>query len=278
MPILQAATVQDRKRLLELFPIAVFRESYPDLKGTKEEICYALAERLTPDQMGTFVRNHLSRCKQHAYIYDRQGNDPVILRDVAGAEKVFNSEVEALYIIKTVFSIILGDPPEDSELDFLWPVLVQVKERNIVVRFVALEKDVASYFERRCWVAGRTVDERDVLKDLQLAASTDIHKGIKQLWDEGFMDSPRARYKKPESTAWEAMDEERGIREHNPELYETLLDSVLLNTLFVIKEDQKCGTSAFLAYCQNGFLAFPRYSEAERNTDFVINEILQRNR
>lgn len=78
------------------------------------------------------------------------------------------------------------------------------------------------------------------------------------------------------SLASEAMDEERGIREYNPELYEILLDSVLLNTVFVIQEEN-CGVSAFSADCANGFLGFPRYSEAEGNTDFVIDEILRHN-
>jgi hypothetical protein len=276
MPILQEATVKDRKRLLELFPVAVFREAHADLKGTKEEICYALAEQFTPEQMATFVRTHLGRCKQHVYIYDR-GAGQVNLPNVTGAEKVQYNASEALYIVKTTFEIILKDPAEEAELEFLWPVLVQIKEHNIIVRFVALEKDVASYFERKCWVAGRTVDEKNVLDDLHLGSATDIHRGIKTLWDEGFMDSPRTKYKKPQSLASEAMDEERGIKEHNPALYETLLDSVLLNTLFMIEEDQRCGTSAFLANCQNGFLAFPRYSDAERNTDFVIDAILGRN-
>ena len=73
------------------------------------------------------------------------------------------------------------------------------------------------------------------------------------------------------------MDEELGIREHNPELYEVLLDSVLLNTLFVIPQEQNCGVSAFLADCAHGYLAFPRYSEGERDTNFVIDEILRHN-
>jgi hypothetical protein len=276
MPILRDASLQDKKRLLEMFPIAIFRERHAELTGTKEEICYALAGRLTEQELATFVRTHLPRCKQHVYIYER-GNGAVNLPDVHGGEKIASSAQETLYIIRATYSVVLKDPLEEVELDFLWPVLVQVRDGHIVVRFIALEKDVQSYFDRQCYVARKTIDEKKVLEDLNIGAPTDIHQGIKTLWAEGFMDSPRARYKKPESTAWEAMDEERGIREHNPELYETLLDSVLLNTLFVIEEEQHCGTSAFLANCQIGFLIFPRYSEAERNTDFVIDEILRRN-
>ena len=277
MPILQDANIQDRKRLLELFPVALFRESHTEIKGTKEEVCYALAERFTPEEMTTFIRTHFGRCKQHVYISDAldgQMNFP----DIPGADKQWSDATAALYIVKTTFEIVLKDPPEEAELAFLWPVLVQKRARNIIVRFVALEKDVASYFERKCWVAGRSIDEEDVLASLHLGNATDIHQGIKALWDEGFMDSPRTKYKKPNSLASEAMDEERGIKEYNPALYEILLDSVILNTLFVIEEEQRCGTSAFLANCQNGFLAFPRYSDAERNTDFVIETILERNR
>src|SRR5690349_1244147 len=121
MPILGDATIQDRKRLLELFPVAVFREAHADIKGTKEEICYALAEQFTPDQMATFVRAHFARCKQHVYIYDR-GDGPVNLPDVIGAQKVLHNANEALYMVKTVFEIILKDPPDEAELEFLWPV------------------------------------------------------------------------------------------------------------------------------------------------------------
>lgn len=276
MPILQNAAIQDRKRLLELFPLAVFRETHAEIKGTKEEVCYALAERFTPAQMATFIRAHFGRCKQHVYIYEAPDGQ-LRFPDIASGEKLWSNANVALYIVQTTFEIVLKDPPEEAELEFLFPVLVERKGRNVVVRFVVLEKDVASYFQRKCWVASRTMDEDGVLASLNLGRATDIHRGIKTLWDEGFMDSSRTKYKKPHSLASEAMDEELGIKEHNPALYETLLDSVLLNTLFVIEEEQRCGTSAFLANCQNGFLAFPRYSDAERNTDFVIDEILRRN-
>lgn len=86
MPILRDATVQDKERLLELFPIAVFREVHAEQKGTKEEICFALAGQLTEEQVVTFVRTHLPRCKQHVYIFDRVGDGAVNLRDVAGGD------------------------------------------------------------------------------------------------------------------------------------------------------------------------------------------------
>ena len=164
-------------------------------------------------------------------------------------------------------------------IDFLWPVEISLADRHMVVRFVSLEKNFSAYLGRASYIANRSVEESTILSalwnDLHLN-STDIHKGIKTLWENGFMDSPRARFKKPMSMASEAMDEERGIREYNPDLYETLQDSVLLNTLFLIPEEAQCGASAFSADCMKGYLAFPRYSEPG-GTDDVISKILQNN-
>ena len=277
MPILQTATLQDRKRLLELFPLAVLRAAWPDLKGTKEEVCYAAAEATTAEALGAFVHANLPRCKQHVYLFDSNREPAELPSTVSGGEKIPVGG-EALYIIRTSYSVVLKDPLEETELDFLWPVLIQRRQEHVVAHFVALEKDVASYFERQCYVVRKSIQEKTALQDVGLAHEprTDIHKGIKTLWDNGFMDSPRAKFKKPKSLASEAMDEALGIREHNPELYEVLADSILLNTLFFIN-DRECGVSAFSADCANGYLAFPRYSEAEKNTNFVIDEILRLN-
>ena len=105
---------------------------------------------------------------------------------------------------------------------------------------------------------------------------TDVHKGIKKLWQEAFIDSPRAKFKKPKSMASESMDEELGIREHNPELYEVLADAVLLNALFTVSDQEKIGVSHFSMNFAEGYLAFPSYSD-EGGTDHVIAAILERN-
>lgn len=282
MSILDDATTQDRKRLLDLFPVAVFRDTRPDLKGTKEEVCYALAAEWTPAQLAAFVSQNIARCKQHVYVFNQAAGQAADLpRIIDGGERAYQAEPGegAIYIVLTTYNVVLKDPLEETELSFLWPILVQTRPGHRLVRFVPLEKDVSSYFERQCYVVRKTVQEGDVLASLGLtgAEPTDLHKGVKTLWDQGFMDSPRTKFKKPMSMASEAMDEARGIREHNPDLYETLLDSVLLNTFFLVNEGQNCGVSAFSVDCTRGLLAFPRYSGAERGTDFVIDEILRRN-
>jgi hypothetical protein len=303
MPILRTAPIQDRKRLIELFPIASIKETWPEIKGRKEEIGLAVAQASTPSQIVNFIKAYIGRCKQHVYIFDRPRNAALPV-DIVGGERVDISNDQAIYVIKTTYTVVLRDPLEEVELDFLWPVQVMLKRWNVVLRLVVLEKNIEAYIDRDGHLAGRSVDEEAILQKPYFSAlkPTDIHKGIRALWDNGFMDAPRTRFKKPMSLASEAMDQGRGIRRNNPQLYGVLRDSVLLNTFFQIGDgpglelqaevddeeeegleehdgrgELTCGVSAFVAKCREGYLAFPRYSRGERDTDFVIDEILRLN-
>jgi hypothetical protein len=281
MSILESSTVQDRKRLLELFPIINLRQAWSSLKGTKEELCYSVAEQQPVQELIQFLDEHLSCCKQHVYVCSRPGSFTALPVSIEGGEKVFDLDGDhALYIIRSRYSIILRDPLEDATLEFLWPVRLEITKEQVIVRFVVLEKNISSYFERPYYISDRSVDEKSVLKSLTEKFSLqpiDLHKGIKKLWVDGFMDSTRTEYKKPISTAKEAMDEERGIREHNPELYEVLLESPLFNTLFALSETLDRSVSVFSVDPSRGYIAFPRYSETSGDTDFVVREILKHN-
>jgi hypothetical protein len=276
LSILKDAAIQDRKRLLELFPISSLKEAWPDIKGTKEEICFGVAgEKAGPAEVIKFIQVHFGRCKQHVYIFDREAGT-TLPEEIVGGERVETDADSAFYIVRTTYSVLLKDPLEEADLDFLWPIKIELTKQHLIVRFVAMEKNVSSYFDRNCFVVRKSIEEKTVLKDVTLPPA-DIHQGIKKLWNNGFMDSPRTKFKKPKSLAMEAMDEEMGIRENYPELYEVLQDSVLLNTLFLIPEDKGCDVSAFLADCSHGYLAFPRYSEGPKDTNFVISEIVGQN-
>lgn len=307
MPILRNAPAQDRKRLLELFPVASIKEVWPDLKGKKEELGLAAAQASTPNRIVNFIKTYIGRCKQHVYIFDRP-RGARLPDTLAGGERVDVSDDQAVYIIKTTYTVVLREPLEEVKIDFLWPVQVMLTRSNIVLRFIVLEKDISAYVDREGHVASRTVEEETVLQGPYFGAltRTDIHKGIRQLWDSGFMDSPRTRFKKPQSLASESMDQGRGIRRNNPELYQILQNVVLLNTFFLVgnedeglelravgddelqeeaeamrgreKDAPECGVSALVANCRDGYLGFPRYSNGEKDTDFVISEVLRLNR
>lgn len=277
MPPLDKTSTLDRKRLLELFPVTIIRNTWSEIKGSKSDICSSVAESRKPEDLLKFVAQNLSVCKQHVFVFDRT-DKTTLPKGLLGAEGHFPNAETGIYIIRTTFTTLLRDPAEETTIDFLWPVALQLSGKYLVLRLVSLEKNLSSYFERPCYVAGRSIEERDVLKEMSglTGGITDVHKGIKKLWQEAAIDSPRAKFKKPKSMASEAMDEELGIREHNPELYEVLAESVLLNALFTVSDEEKMGVSHFSLNFTEGYLAFPSYS-AEGGTDNVIAAILERN-
>lgn len=281
MNILESASVKDRKHLLELFPITNLRASWPSVNGTKDDLCYSVAEKQPINEIVGFIDEHLSCCKQHVYIFSRSEGPVTLPPLIVGGEKVHEVAGDhALYIIRTAYDVTLKDPLEDASLEFLWPVRVEITGGYVIIRFVVLEKNLSSYFDRSYYVGGRSIDEKTVLKLLKNTLSlepADLHKGVKKLWAEDFMDSTRAEYKKPISMARESMDEDRGIKEHNPELYGVLQDSPLFNTVFTLSKKNKRSVSAFVVDPSRGYIAFLRYSETSGDTDFVIRAIIKSN-
>ena len=278
--MLEQATTLDLKRLVELYPLSNIRGAFPALKGTKDEICSTIAEQRDYGSIVNFLDEHFSCCKQHVYVFTRESDAEGLPATLTDASKIFGAVGEhALYVARVQYSVVLRDPLEETTLDFLWPVRVELIPNHVIARLVVLEKNLSSYFDRPSYLQARSIDEKTLLHDLDVLQikPADLHKGIKALWGEGFMDSIRAKYKKPISMAQEVMDEERGIREYNPELYETLQEVPLLNMLFVIPRDKECSVSAFLADPGAGYLAFPRYSERKGDTDYVVRSILERN-
>lgn len=279
MGTFDTASVQDHKRLLELFPIVNLRGYWPRLKGTKEELCQQASEAKDLARVGQFLNENFSNCKQHVYIFERpEGQQlPASLSAESSAHTIRG--VSSLFVLRTTYSVVLRDPLEEASIDFLWPIRVELSPDGLylVLRFVILEKTVSSYFDRPCYVPDRTIEERMILKEVEGWGNprADLHKGIKELWKNEFMDSPSAKQKKAFSMATEVMDEELGIREHNPALFEQLQENPLLSVLFLIS-DRTCGTDVFSAKPSEGYLAFPRYSE-KGGTDFVISEILRNN-
>ncbi len=283
MPIVDEASSEDFKHLLELFPAAKLKERWPDANSIKDELCKYLSEECPRGELIEFVANNFSCCKQHVYILSAEvpiSKMPNII--VPSGEKVYGDKGESeLYLIRVTYTVVFKDPPEKCAVDFLWPAQLQIVRGHLVVKFVTLEKDLASYFNGRpLWVSERSTDEEGVLATVAGCFAselhpTDLHKGIKKLWNDGFMDSSRTKYKKPHSTAFEAMDEEKGIRETNNELYKVLKRSPLLGAVFHVDNAAACTVTAFSADPSKGRLVFPRYTIRRGDTHYVIDEILR---
>jgi hypothetical protein len=277
VPILNESSHEERKRLLDLLPIANLRQAWPDLIGPKEEICGTIAGGGLDNRVTSFVDENFGCCKQHVFIYGDGSQRMHLPTNISSAERIATVRgVHSLFLTRQRYDVVLKDPLEAVSLNFLWPIRTDVVDNYLVVRFITLEKNLKSYLPRAYLPAGQSISESDILDNLDLTPA-DIHKGIKALWAAGFMDCCRAKYKKAKSIAWEAMDEQKGIREHNPELYSILKKATLQETLFLIPKDQDTSVSALLADPAEGYIAFPRYSERKGDTDHVIRNILEKN-
>jgi hypothetical protein len=277
VPILQEASILEVKRLLELFPISKLRAAWPvEAEGSKDEIAAAVSEGREYDQILEFVNRNFSTCKQHVYIYS--SDKPQIPVGIMAGERVLHERAgHSLYLVRVRYRVVIREPLENVDIDFLWPVRIETTGEYLIVRFITLEKNLASYVGVPHLVGGRSVDEKGILAAFGKLKFADLHKGIKALWEDGFMDCSRAKYKKPKSLAWEAMDKQQGIRENNPDLYAVLKKAILHETVFQIAKDQKNSVSAFSADPSVGYLGFPRYAETEGDTDVVVREILRHN-
>lgn len=274
------ASVQDTKRLLELFPIATLRPFWSEFTGTKEELCQQAAETRDFHRIGRFLDEHFDCCKQHVYVFHKPEDVTNLPASVCGEPSAISfGDVRSLFVLRITYSVVLREPLEDTSIDFLWPIRLEFSPDGlyVVLRFVVHEKAVSAYFDRPCYVPDRSIEEKTVIKDVEYWAKprADLHKAIKELWNNKFMDSPSAKLKKAFSMAQEKMDEELGIREHNPEFFSQIQENMLLSALFLIS-NKNCGCSVFSAKPSEGYLAFPNYSE-RGGTDFVISEILRSN-
>lgn len=265
MELLQNATRQDVKRLLDSFPVSALKDGWPNVKGTKEEICFAAAEEHNLDKIVEFMKKNIARCKRHIYVFSAASKEVSPLSAVPDVEILdVDGGGRTVALTKAVFSIFLKDPLEENTVEFLWPMRVETIAEYLVVSFVILERNPCVYFEDRdCYQSARSIDERGIAKNLESLGfqRADLHKGVKVLWEENFIDSFRTRYKKPMSTASEHMDEELGIKQHNPELYEQLQSATLFATLFEVVPGTDCCVEIFQVDPSVGYIAFSRYTE-----------------
>jgi hypothetical protein len=288
MAVLTAATPQDLVSLLELFPVDRLKDHWPKVKGYKEDIAKEIVASEKRFSIVEFVNKYFSCCKQHVYVFSHDKDIKKLPTAGTGAgERVLEAEGKgegsALFLYWAEFSVVLTDPYEDAKLKFLWPFRFEFTKDSALVRLVVIEKSFSAHFGDRSYIAARKVTDESVLiaamlktLDIPLAKS-DLHKGIKKLWKDSAIDCVRVVYKDPYATESTSMDEECGIREKKPHLYDALQNVPLLNAKFKIKSQALSGASGFYTTPADGYLAFTRYNEHPTDTDNVVREIIKFN-
>lgn len=280
MSILQQASVEDRKRVLDLFPVANLKAFF-SAKGSKEDICHAIASsnaRPDIDRIAAFLDDNLNLCKQHVHVFSHLG-DATLPQNILGGERILEVGDHALYLVRTRYEVILLDPTGQETLEFLWPIRIEITPEHLIVRFIVLEKNPSAYFARQTVVRGKSLDEDEIIAGIRSDGTlsiADLNKGVKALWEDDYFDATSTKYKKPGSIAWEAMDEERGIKQFNRSLYEELRNKPLYSTTFKGSEG-RTNISAFSSNPTNGFIGFTRYCKEGGESDELIRQILKNN-
>jgi hypothetical protein len=287
MAVLSTASTQDLINLLELFPVSKIKDHWPK-KGHKGDVAKDVVASEKRPSIVEFVNKYFSCCKQHVYVFGHQNEIKKLPTAGTGSgERVLDqqgkNEGSALFLYWAQFSAVLTEPYEGAKLKFLWPFRFEYTTSAATVRLVVIEKNLSAHFGDREYVAAKKETDEAVLISSMLSTlesplgKADLHKGIKKLWKDNTIDCVRVTYKDPDATESTKMNEECGIREKKPQLYEALLKAPLLDAKFKIKSKELSGASGFYTHPADGFFAFTRYSENATDTDNVVREILKHN-
>jgi len=282
MAILNDADAEEKARLLDLFPVAQLKETWNDIKADdKNELCEAIVEKKPATQISAFVDSTFGMCKQHVYLFTSGQSQLKFPDAVPNGERAKISAQSALYLVRSIAEVVLLDSMTTGTIEFLWPVRIDVHAgKQIAVRFVILKKDIPSYFTQDTLIKDTGVSEETILSsviaDMELAG-LDVHDGIKHLWKTKYMDCYFTRFKKARSSATENMNrtEKKGIRENDPELFKVLMNSDMLDSVFVLEKPD--GVKKFSVDPSVGKLGFPTYSSKNGAMEDVVKKILQHN-
>ncbi|MBB5063945.1 hypothetical protein [Granulicella mallensis] len=280
MPILKESSAELRRRLLELFP-AVNLRAFFKKSGLKEGLASAIAKSADPVNLAhiaQFVDTTMTFCKQHVYVFEHDG-DLVLPEDFSGAERVASAPDHALYIAKRHYEVVKLDPPQNSSMDFLWPIRLELTKKYLLVRFVVLEKDLSAYFDRQIMVRSKAPSEEamtgSLLSDGNIYAA-DLNKGIKALWAKDLIDATRLRFDMPDSADSKSMNGAKQLKKTNPGVYADVRLRPLRMCTFV-GHGPHTAVGNFSVSPTEGFIGFTRYSKDGSSGDELIRQILASN-
>lgn len=278
MAILQDATPELRRGMLDLYSVATLREAFQRPGPTKDVITATEAQsddQAQIDKVAAFVDEYFGCCKQHVYVFDGQQAMPTAIKS---GELLLATNTSALFVTQVEFDVITLNPPVQHTAPFLSPVKVEMIHGYLVVRFITLEKNMSSLFGDSSRIVGKSPTEDDVLEDWGLTSGlrADLNKGVKELWEANRFDCTKGRYKKPFAVSQESMDAGRGIKAEYPNIYEAMRYAPIQNSIFKSLDPNEQGLM-FSVDPTDGRIGFQAYTKRGL-TDAIIGQILASNR
>jgi hypothetical protein len=285
--LINEASRVELSRLLNLYPVHALRVHWA-FKGKKDEIIDQIIRQADWRKIKEFLDAYLTCCKQHVYLFSHE-NDPAELPRfrIPDAEKEHDvsegTTRRVLYVAKLEYRVIFTDPLREETLTFLWPLRMDFTSKNLVIRFITMEKDLSTYVKEPSKTVSRSLTESKVLDHLQQSLNLtrlNINRGLKHLWDADRIDGLLAKFQKSESTQTETMHGTKGLKQTYPNLYREVKNAPLSSVVFktLQKEgDKPTGVSSFSADASRGSLSFYTYTEQAGDTVSLVDEIIRHN-
>jgi hypothetical protein len=283
-----------QKRLLRLFPVKSLKDSFATTSSKQDDILNEIIDSSNLDVLKTFVFNNFSFSRQHIYVYTHN----IPYKEILKLQSNFfpydcfrktqtKDSVEFFYFYDLAYKVILTNPLEETELSFIWPFKIVIKENSLIFYFTILEKNINSYYpiERPVVDSERLVEEEQILNAIISYLNSmgsvqicDLNKGIKKLWDSDIIDSKYVKWKKSKSTTTEAMDESYTLKRQYPDVYENLLNSPLNKTVFKYIKDGEDFCDHFTIEPSEGKISIPIFPKQLNQISNVIEKIVEFNR
>jgi len=282
MDLMESASSDQLRRLLELFPSSMIKEEWPGVKGQKKaDACEVIANTGDAERIKVFMMASFAHCRQHVLLLTRGNGNADLMAAFPASQPIGSMPGGVFYHLSVVpYTVYLLNPMEETRVNVLWPLRIELREDVTVVRSVVLERDPGNYSGRPLIKANREFDEKNLPNDLAKLGlqPLDINKGVKALWTSKFMDAFRVSFKKKNSTSTEVMDEEVGLRENAPEIFNELTSKPLLNTNFRPDPSIESAIGIFQINATMGRLGFTSYTDNPGDSDAIIEAILANNK
>ncbi len=292
MSYLQESSVNQLRTLLSLFPIKHIKKEWDDLNGNKSDIIIEIAGKRDFERYSAFFHENIGVCKQHIYLF----NTDIDVKTFSKAEfdsimklnsSLSDDSFKITYLAKFAIEIIVSEPLQKIPTEYLIPLQIELFNNYLIVKFIKFERNLGlSGFDSSKIFLKRQNHEANFLKSIEQVfqqanvelRTSDLHKGIKHLWDIDYFDASVASFKTQTSTDKKTMDEKKGLKKHNQKAYEeNIKDAPLFGCLFetVVSDGEKPIT--FTCDSSKGFISFNRYLDSTQESEDVVKKIIQNN-
>lgn len=275
------------KRLLKSYPIKILKEVF-DIKGLNQKnVIDEILASNNHQVIKNFIFDNFSFLRQHIYIYDITGiinNAWICDEDLYYNESIVNRNDRAINLFfQATYKVFSTETNSLLEVFFYKPVQIRIQNNKLIISINIQERDTANLFPSRSFLVSKNMSDNEILthivSKMPLTASlvkTDLNKGIKQLWEEDFVDAAYVQFKKASSTSTESMDENFTLKVKAPDEYKRLLNEPLQKNVLKILGSEDI-ISHFTSEPCIGRLSFTKFPETLNSIPELINLILSKN-